>query len=522
MKAVGVIDVGSNAVRMRCAHLTKDHRVEPIESSRTPIRLGGDVFNTGEISEENIEKLIDAFKIYHKVFKQNECEEIRAYATSAFREAANQDQVIELLEKETGILLDIISGGKEAQILKLAILNTVDLEKGSFLLADLGGGSLEISLITDGEIFFAESYRLGTVRLLQMFNYTPKKEKKFIQLVKTYINEFLRFLGPILLKTPVETLVITGGNAASLVPLAKLLGCGKSKLNTTTSYLHGKDLRQVQKELFARTYQQRIDNLGLQPDRSDVIVPAICVFSELLELSKCKELVIPDVGLREGILCEISEEFYPMKLITEYEQIIHSAYHYAEKYQASHEHAKSVRSLSTQIFQGTAGLHHYGQRERILLEVAAILHDTGRFIRLSDHHKHSMYLIQNSELVGITNQERSLIGLIARYHSRSIPNEKHLEYARISEENKKIVNHLTAILRLADALDREHQRGVQSVITHYSDDKILLFIDGTYDLLLIRWAVEKKKDLFEQVFQKELVIRYQTETNSESLETVAT
>ena len=518
MKAVGVIDVGSNAVRMKCATLTEDHRIEDIESNRTPIRLGEDVFHQGKISEQNIQKLIDTFKIYCSIFQQNECEEIRAYATSAFREASNQDEIITLIEQETGIYLDAISGGKEAQLLKLAILSTIDLEKGVYLLADLGGGSLEITIINQGEILFAESFRLGTVRLMEMLNYSSKKEKEFIQLVKSYLSDFLRFLIPLLQKNTIQTLIITGGNATALVPIARQLECDKSKLNEPVSHLHKKDFKLIQKDLFSKSYSQRIAKRDLPPDRSDVIIPAICVFHELLELTDCNELVIPDVGLREGILLEISEEHYPEKLITEYEQIIHSAFHYAEKYQASYQHARSVRNLCIQLFQGTAALHQYGQRERILLEVAAILHDTGRFIRPSNHHKHSMYLIQNSELVGITNQERVLISLMARYHTRSIPNEKHEDYAHLSKANKKRVNYLTAILRLADALNRDHQHNVHSVITHYDEDDVILFVDGPFDTLLTRWAIEKKKELFEQVFQKNLVINYQTELSAEHVE----
>ena len=508
MRVVGAIDIGSNAVRMSCVALTEDQRIEPIESARTPIRLGQEVFHQGFVSENTLQQLLEAFKIYARIFQQNRCEEIRAYATSALREAKNQDAVIERLQQNTGIEPTIISGVKEGDLLKRAIQTVIDLNCGSHMLVDLGGGSVEISVLKKGEVVFAESFRMGTVRLLQIFPYDPLKEKEFILWVKSYIRDFFQNLESRLKKHPLAKFVVTGGNATTIAQLGKRFGASKSKLSSGVSYLHKNDFKIIQKELLKRNLQARIAELQLPPDRADVILPALYVFKHLLRISQCSGLTIPDVGLREGILQEILEVEFPTKALTEYQQLIQSAFYYTQRYRVNLSHAKTVRKLSAQIFEGTFALHQYGQQERVYLEIAAILHDIGRFISPANHHKHSMYLIQNIELVGLTHAEQRLISLICRYHHRGLPSLKHTDYGALSEEKQKLVNSLAGILRIADALDRDHQASVRAITVHYDAEKVILFLETNHDLLLTQWALGKKKNLFEQCFGRTLEIEY--------------
>lgn len=508
MRVVGAIDIGSNAVRMSCVALTEDQRIEPIESARTAIRLGQEVFHEGAVSEQTLEKLLEAFKIYARIFKQNRCEEIRAYATSALREAKNQEEVIARLQQETGIEPTVISGVKEGDLLKRAIQTLINLEHGTHMLVDLGGGSVEITLLRQGEVLFAESFRVGTVRLLQIFPYDPLQEKEFVLWAKSYIRDFFQNLEERLKEYSVTQFIVTGGNATAIAQLGKRFNGGKSKISSGVSFLHKSDFKMVQKELLKRNLQERIEELQLPTDRADVILPALYVFKYLLRISQCSGLTIPDVGLREGILQEILEGQFPAKALTEYQQIIQSAFYYTQRYRANLAHAKTVRKLSAQIFAGTFALHHYGQRERVYLETSAILHDIGRFISPANHHKHSMYLIQNIELVGLTQAERKIISLICRYHHRGLPTQKHSDYASLSEANQKLVNSLAGMLRIADALDRDHQSSVDSITVHYDAKKVMLFLETAHDLLLTQWALGKKKNLFEQFFGRTLEIEY--------------
>jgi exopolyphosphatase/guanosine-5'-triphosphate,3'-diphosphate pyrophosphatase len=509
MKIVGAIDIGSNAIRMICARLTPDRRVEIIETNRTPIRLGKDVFHTGYLSDTTLESLIHALQIYRKTLEQNECKEIRAYATSAMREADNREEAIERIERATGIRLETISGGKEAQLLQRAIRRVMDLEQGRYLLADLGGGSVEITLLVQGEIQFAESFRMGTVRLLQMFPYTPETEREFRRWTKTIMRDFTETLQTRLPCDQIDALVITGGNANALARLFDRTLVGSGTYERNVCYLPRDTFHLLKKLVKHSSLEERVEKYEMSPDRADVIVPAMMVFDGLLRFSGSNTLAIPMVGLRDGILDEMLEDTVGATVSGEYEQVLHSAFYYARRYQANVRHARTVHHLAVQLFDGTQALHQLNQRDRLLLEVAAILHDIGRFIRPSSHHKHSMYIIQNIELVGVTNTELRLISLIARYHSGSPPAAKHSDYARLPSADQQRVSTLSSLLRVADALDREHRDRVHSLVVHHDPQRVLLLLNGDSDLLLAHWAVNNKKALFEEQFARRLEIERQ-------------
>jgi exopolyphosphatase/guanosine-5'-triphosphate,3'-diphosphate pyrophosphatase len=505
MKIVGAIDIGSNAIRMVCARLTDDRRIELIEKYRTSVRLGEDVFGQGYLSEETITRLSEALRVYHRTLQQNGATEVCAYSTSAIRETANQEEVIERLEQETGIRLETISGGQEASLLQRAVGRVVDIHSGEVLMADLGGGSLEVSLLVNGEIEFAESFRLGTVRLLKMFPYTPAQEKVFLRWAKSYVKDFMSYIKTRAGWKRLDQVIVTGGNATALGKFAAQHVEG-TPFEEGLCTMDRPTFLRVKKLLLQHDLRGREEALGLSTDRSDVILPAVLIFDQLMQLSGAKVLHIPAVGLRDGILDEMLERAWGDETPSAHEQIMHSAWHYARRYGTNLQHSETVRKLSLQLFDGTWTLHHLGTRDRTLLEVAAVLHDIGRFIRPSDHPQHSMYLIQNAELVGLTNTERQMVALVARYHTSGTPSTKERQFGRLSLEQRHSVTGLTALLRVADALDRQHEDLVPSLYPEVSPRQVQLLLKGTEDLMLAEWALKRKKKLFEKTFKRTLEV----------------
>ena len=505
---IGAIDIGSNAIRMICARLTEDYRIEELEKNRTPIRLGEDVFRMGYITEERIEQLLATIKVYQKTLEQNNCKEICAYCTSAFRESGNRQTVIERVEMETGIQLESISGGEEAQLLQRAVQRVMDLSKGRIMLADLGGGSLEVTLLEEGEIEFAESFRMGTVRMLKMFPYHPEREKAFLNWAEYYVEDFIDFLKKRLGKPRVETLVITGGNATAIGRFSGKTDRDAPGFSQGRMILDKQRFSKFKRSVIKLNLNERIRDLEMEEDRADVILPALVIFEKLLKFTGCSGFVIPAVGLRDGILDEMRERQGNLPDWNTREQVIHSARYYAEKYLADMQHAETVRELSLQLFDELFELHELQSRDRLLLEVAALLHDIGRFIRPSDHAKHSMYLIRNMELVGVTNSELMMIALVARYHSGGMPSVKQKEFSRLDSEKRTTVTRLTALLRIGDALDREHRARAGNLSIEFDKDQVWLNLEclsgKSSDSMLALWALNHKKELFEKVFRRTL------------------
>ncbi|GIR60915.1 MAG: hypothetical protein CM15mP66_03630 [Pseudomonadota bacterium] len=290
---IGAIDIGSNAIRMICARLTEDYRIEELEKNRTPIRLGEDVFRMGYITEERIEQLLATIKVYQKTLEQNNCKEICAYCTSAFRESGNRQTVIERVEMETGIQLESISGGKEAQLLQRVVQRVMDLSKGRVMLADLGGGSLEVTLLEDGEIEFAESFRMGTVRMLKMFPYHPEREKAFLNWAEYYVEDFIDFLKKRLGKPRVETLVITGGNATAIGRFSGKTDRDAPGFSQGRMILDKQRFSKFKRSVIKLNLNERIRDLEMEEDRADVILPALVIFEKLLKFTGCSGFVIP-------------------------------------------------------------------------------------------------------------------------------------------------------------------------------------------------------------------------------------
>lgn len=285
IKRYAAIDIGSNAMRLLVTNIVEQEGKEPQfnKSSlvRVPIRLGQDVFTVGEISDENIERMVNAMKAYGLLMKVHKVERFMACATSAMREADNNREIVEIIEKETGIKIEIIDGRKEAAIIATSDLKQYIATDKTYLYVDVGGGSTEFSLFAGGKIIASKSFKNGTVRLLNnMVNDVVWTEiEKWIKTQTAPFDEV--------------TLIGSGGNINKIF---KMTGKAQDKPLT---YL---TLNALYSKLNAMTYEQRIAELALNPDRADVIIPATKIYLNAMKWSGARNLFVPKIGLSDGIV----------------------------------------------------------------------------------------------------------------------------------------------------------------------------------------------------------------------------
>jgi exopolyphosphatase/guanosine-5'-triphosphate,3'-diphosphate pyrophosphatase len=299
----------------------------------------------------------------------------------------------------------------------------------------------------------------------------------------------------------IDVCVATGGNVESLGDLRVQLCDADDDRRITTE-----ELDTILQQLQTRSYEERMKDFGLRQDRADVIIPAIIVLQTIAKEAHVQEIEIPRVGLREGVLIDMVRGLDRRSPPPDRAQLITSARLLGRKYDYEPEHAQKVSRFSTDLFDATKGLHRLGSDERVLLEVAALLHDIGYYIGTTDHHKNTALLINASPLVGVAESEKKLIALITRYHTRSPPKANHKEFMELSPKRRRTVIILAAILRLAEALDREHGNKVHSVKLRVRGKKVILRLKGEGDMLLERWALGHNSRLFEKTFKKEMVI----------------
>jgi exopolyphosphatase/guanosine-5'-triphosphate,3'-diphosphate pyrophosphatase len=501
MPKLAAIDVGSNAMRLGIASADDKGRLHMIHTDREAVRLGADVFAKGEISNSRLVEAMNAFLKFRKLINQQDVEFVRAVGTSAVREARNRDYCISQIAKATDITIQPISGEEEARLVFLAVSNNLNLDGKVALLVDIGGGSVEISLATRDAIMATQSFAIGTVRLLQMFEQKKRGERVFRKLLREYIKVSGALLRREIGERKVDLCIATGGNVESLGDLRAVLCDGKDDKSVRTD-----ELASIIEELQSRSYEGRIKDFGLRPDRADVIIPAAVVLQNVAKEAHVDQILIPRVGVREGLLIDMAEKPKIGAEPLQEAQTIVSAKLLGRKYDYEAQHALAVARFAVELFDSTKKLHKLGYEERALLEVAALLHDIGYYVSITDHHKHSYYLINTSPIIGLDDTERAVAANVARYHRRSLPKPTHEGFMDLTRSQRQTVVKLAALLRLAEAMDREHANRVDRFKLITREKKLILKLKGQGDLLLEKWALDHNTRLFEKAYKRKIVI----------------
>lgn len=500
----GIIDMGTNAIRMMIAE-ANGPSCAVLENHRLPLRLGRDVFHTGQIPEATMSAIVDSCRRFRASCDRLAVQHVRAIATAAVREARNRELLIDRVREATGIDIEVISGTQEAYLLNRAVQPRVDLRRGRSLLVDVGGGSVEVVLVEQGQVVSADSYRLGALRMLAALSDSASTGETFVELLQRHLHSLEKRIVERFGSGRIDRYVAVGGSIESLGDL--LAARGSALRQGDIDALPIAALRAEVEALARLSYNERIEQRGLRADRADTIVPAGIVYVRLAEIAGVDTVLVPRVGIKDGLLQEIVEGHLDAFAAEDHVDVVLSSCRtLGRKYHFEAEHAESVLELSRQLFDGTRDLHALGPRARVLLEAAALLHDIGVAVNNDGHHKHSHYLIAASEIVGLTDEERSLVALLSRYHRKAAPSREHEDFAALRRKDRALVERLAAILRVADALDRQHAAAIQSLQVKIREDAVelrpILGPQQQSRLTLERRAVEEKGALFAQVFGK--------------------
>ena len=520
MPRFAALDLGSNALRLRiveaqASSLDRDQlSLLPDASSpwremvslRAPVRLGSEVFVTGKLASSSIGLACTALREFRQAMDAAKVDVLRATATSAVREASNRATLVERAWREAGIELEVIEGIEEARLIQLAVVRRLGLADKRALLVDVGGGSTELTYLDKGRSVWAVSLPIGTVRLLEMYLRNVKAVDRARQkLLVEGIDRTLAEAVPTLRKLPFEIVVGTGGRVDTLSELCPAKGGHAGYPRAVDVPL----MKTLLGRLFMMTPEQRRETFGLRPDRADTIVTAASVFLRVTEIFKAAAIVAPGVGLKEGILEEIVDKYFDRwDTESEARSVIDGCIRLGKRYGFDQAHGELVASLAMSLFDDMAAFHGFGERERLLLRTAALLHDVGDYVSYGGHHKHSYYLIQHSDIMGLTPGERAIVANVARYHRKSPPDLSHPNFRDLDKESRTKVRGLSAILRIADALDREHLGKVKNVRAEIDGKgrKMNLFITGDEERELEEWTVRAKSELLRDVFDLDLTI----------------
>lgn len=509
MTKFAAIDVGSNASRLLIVQAKEPTRVSVFRSLRRPVRMGHEVFQTGRLDPDTIELSVRTLREFAEAMESADVERYQAVVTASARSARNGAQLIARVLEETGIRLHVVPGAEEARLVSIAVHEV--MEPGKALLMDLGGGSLELSDLREGDGFIG-SLTIGTVRLLEAFldKGDPVTNKQGL-LIREHIDRLLAPYRRELRSRNFDRLIGTGGNLRAAAALAPSDSPGEFP---TIDIAKAKVMRDLLASLPA---SERMAQFDLKRDRAEVIVPALFVIVAMAEMCQLDEVVCPNVGLKEGIVRELVDKHYRVwDYKRERDQLFAAALQLGRRYHFDEGHGTLVSSFACAIFDGTTSLHSLGVEDRAILRIAALLHDIGDFINPSSHHKHTKYLIENSDLMGLPPDQRKLVALVARYHRRAPPALRHTSYAKLGSADRDRVKQLSAMLRLADSLDRGHRGKIEAITVEVQPNAraVVIHADCQDDVSLESWTLDRKADLFRDVYGVEVLLTENTKPSA--------
>jgi len=506
-RLVAVLDMGASAIRLVIAEVVSNGSVRVIEEASRGILLGRDTFSSGAIRSQTVDAAVATLEGFRSIIEGYGVHEVQAVATSAVREARNGDVFLDRIQGRTGISFGIINEAEESRLVFLAAKQALErhaaLRGARTLLVEVGGGSTSLTLLNRGETNRSGVYALGAVRLRQQLNLRRLSHDVQISLLKRSI---LNVIDDIRLEIPlgrVTHLVAIGGDVRFAAAQIMEQETDKSE-------------RAIPREAFFAFCDEverldedhLVDRFRLPAVEAETLVPSLLVYRTLLAETVAKRVIVSDASLRTGVLLD-----YAMaggRLATEEfeRQVLASAESVGQKFRFDRAHGRHVSMLATLLFDQIRDEHGLGARERLLLQVAALLHDVGMYISLRAHHKHSQYLLSASQIFGLSDDETAIVANIARYHRRGFPQLSHLPYVALDREDRLIVNKLASILRLANALDAEHLQKVRDLRFVRNDRVWTLELNGQGDLTMEQLAATARADLLAETFGRELVIRW--------------
>jgi exopolyphosphatase / guanosine-5'-triphosphate,3'-diphosphate pyrophosphatase len=503
---IAAIDAGSNAIRLSVARAYSAIDVEPLFNERYPLRLGESVFIRNRFTEELFKKAGKAFRHFRGIMDENGVTLYRAVATSASREAKNREAFVRYVKMRSGIRLAIISPAEESKLGREAALAALGPESQPRCILDLGGGSLEISLLRDHRVEQSAQLPVGAVRLMTTLNISGAISPAQAEQVRRYLRALLESKLSSRPNLDEEMAVALGGNAEALATVAPgPRHHGLPSLDLTL-------LRDRLPHLLKLDLADRMKAYAVRRDRADVMGIAGIIFVTLGRFLNLQALTIPSVGIREGVILEIAREAFsrkePHRYSAEARQLLVGARSFSRRLDLDQRHTEHVRELSLQLFDRLQPIHHLPQESRVLLEAGALLHDVGHTVSHKGHHKHGEYLTLNGDIPGLDGRERAVVAAVVRYHTRKAePAGHHPAYSSLDDGDKPLARRLAAILRIAEGLDHSHRQRVTDLDATFQRGAAGLHLSTRGDVAEDLRDAARSAGLFEKEFHVRLYFR---------------
>ncbi len=505
MPRYAAIDIGSNSIRMEAAEVVPGQPARILASEREVTRLGESVFRTGAVSEEALKATASVLARMAALYRKLDVVGVRAVATSAIRDTRNQREFLARASEAAGAPVEIISGREEARLIQLGVESIWRQTGKRALILDIGGGSAEIVASEDGRLRESFSKPLGAVRLHEMFLHddppSPRQLHQMHEYIRAKLDTAVRRLG----HTRWDRAIATSATASAVA--SAVARVPRSERDAIDRFrLSAAQVRKLYQKLAARTLAGRRRVTGIGPKRAEIIVPGLAVLMDFLSEFHLPAVYYSRAGVRDGIIADLAARNVGAQLSRLSRDQRLEVENMGRRYGVSLEHARKVANISNLLFGALQPLHALRPGCGKMLEAAAYLHDVGHFVSDTGHHKHSYYVVANSDLAGFTERERLLIAGLCRYHRKTLPNPVHGPYQALTPEERRILMLMIPILRLADNLDRSREQRIRGVECRLRDGEVNLQVHSTGDIDLEQWAAERAGEAFRQIYNRPITV----------------
>jgi exopolyphosphatase / guanosine-5'-triphosphate,3'-diphosphate pyrophosphatase len=503
---VAVVDIGTTSIRMAIAEIFTDGRVNPLETLAQAVNLGKDTFTQGEIEKSTIEDCVRILKSYRQILSEYRIEgtdKIRVVATSAVREASNRLAFLDRIYSATGLQVEPLDEAEVNRITYLSIQPLLNREQSisslPVVIVEVGGGSTEVLVVNRADVLYAHTYRLGSLRLQEMLGQYRAPLSDLRHIMESQIERTFQELASHVPDGQVQMIALGGDirfAARQLLPKSN---------HESLALLPVKYLEEFTDEMLSHTADELVQKYHLTYPDAETLGPALLADLQFAQYLKLDHILVSNVNLRDGLL----QEFAGHGLWTDdfNKQITQSALALGRNFRFDEQHALHVAKLCRSLFHELQDEHALLPRYEHILLVAAILHEIGSFIGNAGYHKHSMYIIRNSELFGLGKSDLLLVALVARYHRRASPKPNHEGYSSLDREQRIAVSKMAAILRVADAMDESHSGRVDEIHCSREKNTLVISISNVDDLSLEQIALQQKGAMFEEIFGMQVLLR---------------
>ena len=504
MPTFAAVDIGSNSVRLKIARLTGG-RLREIHEDREVTRLGDSVFRSNLLDPDAMANTIKVLRRFHRAVQSSGTDQVRVVGTSALRDARNSQAFLEWVRSATGWNLEIISGLEEARLIHLGLVSSLRVSSSNVLMMDLGGGSCELTISSKGHIRETVSLPLGAVRLTHEFLQHDPPRKSELKRLQSFAGREIGRISARIQRARPGIVLATSGTAASLAAVCR--GIYKTK-GARASAVSQTQMQRIAKMLARLPLDGRRKLPGVGPRRAEIIPAGALVYAEILDRCQLRGFRYSPLGLRDGLLAQMAAEYdrstrSGKQIESERADSIRAA---VDHYHVDLDHATKVRDSALYLFTALKSIHCLPPEYREWLSAAAMLYEVGDYVNRFGRHRHTYYIIANSEILGYTPQQRRRIAAIARYLGKSVPAAGDSPMKVLPPQEREDVRKSALLLRLARALNLGRSGTVRSATARIRNGNVQLTLAAkprsSVDLEL--WAVEKEKNYFREVFGREL------------------